>query len=192
MRTWSKIVLALTAILMLAGTAAADWKQIKLDTVHSRIGFTASTLLFDVEGRFGKYELYIEGSPAKPTEAKIKLVIDAASIDTDNAKRDEHLSSADFLDVKKYPQITFVSESIAQAGNVLTVTGTLDLHGRKKKLSIPFKMAKGKNGAGVDTTAFKGKVTLDRNEFGIGASSVAAKISLEDEVALDLLVVSFL
>jgi polyisoprenoid-binding protein YceI len=191
MKRWSHILLALTGLL-LAATAAAEWKPIKLDTVHSRIGFTASTLLFDVDGRFGKYELHLDGDPAKPTDAKIKLVINAASIDTDNAKRDEHLSSADFLDAKKYPQITLVSESISQSGSTLNVTGTLDMHGRKKKLSIPFKVVKGKNGAGVDTTAFKGKLSINRNDFGVGAGSVAAKISLEDEVALDLLIVSFI
>lgn len=72
------------------------------------------------------------------------------------------------------------------------MTGTLDMHGKKKKLTIPFRRVSGKNGAGVATTAFKGKLPLNRNDFGVGTDSIAAKISLEDEVALDLLLVAFL
>jgi polyisoprenoid-binding protein YceI len=49
----------------------------------------------------------------------------------------------------------------------------------------------GKNGAGVDTTTYEGKLTIDRNDFGIGTESIAAKISLEDEVDIKLLIVTF-
>ena len=69
--------------------------------------------------------------------------------------------------------------------------GNLTMHGKTKLVSIPFKVAKGKNGAGVDTTTYKGKLTVNRNDFGIGTDSVAAKISLEDEVDLKLLIVTF-
>jgi polyisoprenoid-binding protein YceI len=186
------MVLAFAVTFGLTTGAFAEWRPVKLDAVHSKIGFTAATLLFDIDGRFGKYDLLIDGDPAKPSQAKIKLVIDASSIDTDNAKRDEHLASADFFDVKKHPKITFVSDRISQSGDTLNVAGTLEMHGQKRKVSIPFKVAKGKNGAGMDTTAFKGKLTLNRNHYGIGTDSIAAKISLEDEVSLDLLVVTFI
>lgn len=192
MKNWSKVVLTLAGILMLATGALAEWKPVKLDTVHSRVGFTASTLLFDVDGHFAKYDLQLDGDAAKLADAKVMLSIDASSINTDNAKRDEHLSGPDFFDVKKYPKITFVSDRIAQSGSVVNLSGTLDMHGQKKKVTIPFKMVKGKNGAGMDTTAFKGKLTINRNDYGVGAGSVAAKISLEDEVAIELLIVSFL
>jgi polyisoprenoid-binding protein YceI len=69
--------------------------------------------------------------------------------------------------------------------------GTLEMHGQKRKLTIPFKLVKGKNGSGVESTAAKGKLVIHRGEFGIGTDSVAAKISLEDDVMLDLLVVAF-
>jgi polyisoprenoid-binding protein YceI len=65
------------------------------------------------------------------------------------------------------------------------------MHGKTKVVTIPFKVAKGKNGAGVDTTTYKGKLTIDRNAFGIGTDSIAAKISLEDDVDLKLLLVTF-
>ena len=186
-----RLVFALFSLLVLSlGTQVqAQAKPINLDTVHSRIGFTASTLLFDVDGHFNDYKVLVDGDPNKPTSAKVELIIEAGSIDTDNAKRDSHLKNEDFLDVEKYPKITFKSRRIAQQGNKLTVTGTLTLHGKSKTIKIPFKIAKGKNGAGVDSVAYKGKLTLNRKEFGIGTDSIAAKISLEDEVEIDLLLV---
>ncbi|MFT3928030.1 MAG: YceI family protein [Myxococcales bacterium] len=190
MRNVVKFALGWLLVTALVGVAFAEFKPLKLDTVHSRVGFTASTLLFSVEGRFNKYEVLVDGDPTKPAQAKVTVNIDAASIDTDNDKRDEHLSSPDFFDVKKYPKITFVSESITESASGLSVTGTLDMHGKKKKLTIPFKVARGKNGAGIDTVAYKGKINVNRNDFGIGAGSVAAKISLEDEVELELLILA--
>lgn len=176
---------------LMVAVVAAEFKPLKLDTTHSRVGFTGSTLLFDVDGHFNKYEVALDGDANKPTQAKVSVSIDAASIDTDNEKRDEHLSGPDFLEVKKFPKITFVSESVSEAGGMLNITGTLDMHGKKKKVTVPFKVAKGKNGAGQDTVAYKGKLTLNRKDFAIGSESVAAKISLEDEIALDLLFVTF-
>lgn len=192
MKTWTKVTLTVAALLLSSALSVADWKPVKLDTVHSRIGFTASTLLFDVHGSFTKYDVQVDGDPAKLPSVKVSVSIDAASIDTHNVKRDEHLMSPDFLDVKKYPKITFVSESISQSGNTVTVTGTFDLHGHKKKVTIPFKKASGKNGAGVDTTAFKGTLQINRNDYGVGSSNVAAKISLEDTVVLEVTLVTFL
>ena len=191
-KRWMALAALAFSLVGAVSTASADFEPVKLDTVHTRLGFTASTLLFDVDGHFNKYELKVDGDPHELAKAKVALTIETASIDTDNAKRDEHLSSADFFDVKKFPQITFVSESLKQNGNTLTVTGTLTMHGVKRKVSIPFKKAQGKNGAGVDTTAFKGKLTVKRSDYGIGTDSVAAKISLEDEVTLELSIVAFL
>ena len=86
----------------------------------------------------------------------------------------------------------FESERITVRGDSLSVRGKLTMRGQSRDVTIPFKRVQGKNGAGKVTTAFKGKMTLDRNAWGVGSGSVAAKISLEDEVELDLLLVAFL
>jgi len=176
---------------LVSTTAFAAFSSLKLDTVHSKVGFTAATVLFDVDGEFGEFNVEIDGEPSKPETVKVRATIDAASIDTRNTKRDNHLKSADFFDVEKYPKITFASTSVKGKGAQLTVKGNLSMHGTTKSVSIPFKIAKGKNGAGVDTTTYKGKLTIDRNDFGIGTDSIAAKISLEDEVEIKLLIVTF-
>jgi polyisoprenoid-binding protein YceI len=71
------------------------------------------------------------------------------------------------------------------------VKGNLTMHGKTKQVTLPFKVAKGKNGAGMDVTTYKTKITIDRNDYGIGTDSIAAKISLEDEVELKLVIVTF-
>lgn len=182
-------LLAALGLTLAASTAFAA--PLKLDRTHSKVGFTAETLLFDVDGEFGDYTIEVEGDPSKPANAKLDVSIDVGSIDTNNAKRDGHLKSADFFDAAEHPAITFKSTSIRQKGNQLIVKGNLTMRGKTKPVTIPFKIAKGKNGAGADTTTYKGKLTIDRTDFGVGTDSIAAKISLEDDVELKLLVVTF-
>jgi len=177
--------------LLVSSTALAAFSPLKLDTVHSKVSFTAATVLFDVDGAFEKFSVSIDGDPSKPETVKVEANIDVASLDTNNVKRDNHLKSPDFFDAAKHPMIRFASTNVKTQGSQLVVTGNLTMHGVSKLVSIPFKVAKGKNGAGVDTTTYKGKLTLDRNDYGIGTDSIAAKISLEDEVEIKLLVVTF-
>ena len=187
-----RISLALALGATLFGSVAfAAYTPLKLDTVHSKVGFIAGTVLFDVDGDFKDYRVEINGNPSKPKNAKVKATINVASIDTQNTKRDNHLRSADFFDADKHPSILFESTKVQPKGNQLVVEGNLTMHGKTKRVTIPFKVARGKNGAGVDTTTYKGKLTIDRNDFGIGTDSIAAKISLEDEVEVKLLLVTF-
>jgi polyisoprenoid-binding protein YceI len=186
------ISIALGLFIASAALAAAEtWTPANLDMVHSRLSFTASTVLFDVEGRYTNFKLLVAGEATQPETLKVKLEVAANSINTDNAKRDEHLKGPDFFDVAKYPTVRFESTKVEQQGKNLTVTGVLDMHGKQQTVTIPFKVAQGKNGAGVDTISYKGKLVLDRTRFGIGTDSVAAKISLEKDVELGLLIVTF-
>jgi polyisoprenoid-binding protein YceI len=180
-----------SGVFLVATTAFASYEPLEIDTVHTKVGFTAATVIFDVDGEFKRYSVEIDGDPSKPETVKVKAAIDVASIDTQNAKRDDHLRSADFFDAQKHPQITFTSSKVKTQGDQLLVHGNLSMRGKTKPVKIPFKVARGKNGAGVDTVTYKGKLTVDRNDFGIGTDSVAAKISLQDEVEIKLLIVTF-
>lgn len=192
MKDAARYVLVVAIGLAFAGsTALAKYSPLKLDTVHTKIQFTASTILFDVDGEFGKYDIQIDGDPDKPASVNVKANIDVASINTQNTKRDNHLKSSDFFDAEKYPTIQFQSTNVRQKDGQLIVKGNLTMHGTTKPVTIPFKVANGKNGAGVDTRTYKGKLTIDRNAFGVGTDSIAAKISLEDEVDIKLLIVTF-
>ena len=182
---------AALGLVLVTSTAFAAFAPLKLDGVHSKVSFTAATVLFDVDGKFDEFTVSIDGDPSKPETVKVEANIDVASLDTQNAKRDGHLKSADFFDAAKYPMIRFASIGVKAKGNQLNVKGNLTMRGVTKLVTIPFKVAKGKNGAGVDTTTYKAKLSIDRNDYGIGSDSIAAKISLEDEVEIKLLIVSF-
>lgn len=184
--------LALLAVLALpAPQAQAQTRVFEADTNHTSLGFKAATLLFKVDGTFRKYRTEITGNPDDPKDASVKVTLYTNSISTKNRQRDEHLVTDDFFDAAKYPRIVFTSSKVAREGGKVVVTGTLDLHGVKKELTIPFEPSFGKNGAGADTWSYEGSVKINRKDFGIGADSVAAKISLKDEVELNLLLVGF-
>lgn len=177
--------------LLLALPLAAQTKVFRLDENHTVFGFKASTLLFDVPGRFMTFKADIQGDPATLEGAKVRIDIDAKSLNTAVQARDEHLRSADFFDVAKYPRITFTSSDVRREGDRLRVQGALQMHGISKNLTLFFEPAEGVNGAGAHTWSYRGTLSLDRLDFGVGAESVAAKISLKRQVELNLLLVGF-
>ncbi len=180
----------LPALLVVAPLLAQS-KVFRVDQNHTVLGFKASTLLFDVPGRFTRFKADIQGDPATLEGVKVHLDIQARSIDTANKSRDEHLRTADFFDVAKYPAITFESQEVRREGDRVLVKGTLTMHGVSKAIEIPFQAAEGMNGADVKTWSYRATLPLDRLDYGIGADSVAAKISLKRPVELDLLLVGF-
>ncbi len=184
-------ILLSAAFVLLAATPALAQKKFENDGNHTFFRFKASTTLFDVEGWFDKYNLDIKGDPADPKDASIKIELDTASINTRNKTRDKHLQSPDFFDAKKNKKITFTSSKVTKDGEKYVVTGTLDMHGVKKEISIPFSHTRAKNGAGYEEDVFKGSLTINRKDYGIGVESVAAKLSLADEVELRILIAGF-
>ena len=182
---------ALLPALLLALPAMAQIRVFRVDDNHTVLGFKASTLLFDVPGRFTKYKTDIQGDPATLEGAKIRIELETKSINTANRTRDDHLRTADFFDAAKYPKITFTSQEVRKEGDRLKVRGTLTMHGVSKELDLSFVAAEGMNGAGAPTWSYRATMPLDRLDFGVGAESVAAKISLKKQVELELLLVGF-
>jgi polyisoprenoid-binding protein YceI len=178
-------------VLLLAVPLLAETKVFRVDGTHTVLGFKASTLLFDVPGRFTKYTADIQGDPTSLEGAKVRLEIDTKSINTANNTRDDHLRTPDFFDAAKFPKITFTSQEVRREGDKVRVRGTLTMHGVSRELDLPFVYAEGMNGAGSHTWSYRATLPLDRLDFGVGADSVAAKISLKRQVDLDLLLVGF-
>ena len=111
--------------------ATGAWR---LDPARSSVEFHVRHFygLMTVKGHFERYDgtLQLNGRPA------VELVIDADSLDTKQAKRDEHLRSAEFFDVAKHPQIRFESDDVLLAGETLKVRGQLHAAGRSIPLDI--------------------------------------------------------
>ncbi|MFA1544363.1 YceI family protein [Actinomadura monticuli] len=154
------------------GYVAGTWT---IDPVHSGVGFTIRHLMVSkVRGRFGTFEgTIVTGDD--PLGSSVTATIDLSSIDTGNAQRDEHVRSADFLDVAKYPAMTYRSTGVRPDGDDFVLDGELTLRGLTRP--VPLKLEIG--GFGPDPflqdDPFKGARAgftatgeIDRLEFGVG------------------------
>jgi polyisoprenoid-binding protein YceI len=164
--------LALAAVLGAASlpAAAESWS---LDASHSTVGFSVRHMMVtNVKGSFGKFTAMVDGSPADPASAKISATIEVASVDTRDAKRDEHLRAPDFFDAAKFPQMTFASTKVEKtSATTAKVTGNLTLRGVTKPVVLdveytsPLKNPWGKTVVGASAT---GKI--NRKDFGVNWS----------------------
>jgi len=114
---------------------AATWQ---IDPDHSSFQFKVRHLMVsNVKGDFTKSKGVVTIDDKDITNLKVEVTIDAASVNTDNAKREEHLRSGDFFDVAKYPTITFVSKKVIKDGpDRLKVIGDLTIHGITKEITV--------------------------------------------------------
>ena len=157
-----------------------------IDPAHSSVQFRIKHFFSKVTGRFQKFEGSFVVDPDAPDKSQAKATIDVASIDTNQPKRDEHLRSADFFDVAKYPQMTFVTKSWARvAPDEYDVVGDLTLHGVTKPVSLHAKNTG--SGAGMQGSQISGwevRGTLKRSDFGIttGAPAVGDDVEIEIDI----------
>jgi polyisoprenoid-binding protein YceI len=167
-RSFLTAVVVLFSVLGLASSAwAAD--EYTLDAMHSGVTFKISHLgLSWVHGRFNEVSGDFTIDPDNPGKCSFALKIKAESIDTNNQKRDDHLRSPDFFNVKQYPVLTFKSTSVKAGKDGYQVTGDLTMHGETK--SVTFVLVGGKKAEfpkGVQRTGFSTDLTLKRSEFGM-------------------------
>lgn len=128
-------IIALLILIIPALSSAATWQ---IDPDHSSFQFKVRHLMVsNVKGDFTKVKGVVTMDEKDLANLKVDLTIDAASVNTGHAKRDEHLRNADFFDVAKYPTITFVSKRAEKAGpDRLKVTGDLTIHGVTREVTV--------------------------------------------------------
>ena len=143
--------------------------EYKADTAHSSISFKISHMMVSkVRGHFNDFSVTIKEDPDDITKSSASVMIKAASIDTADKKRDDHLRSPDFFDVGKYPEITFKSKKIEKKGNGYAATGTLTMHGVSKEVTIFFEITgKLKDPWGNTRMGVEANTKLDRKDYGI-------------------------
>jgi polyisoprenoid-binding protein YceI len=152
------------------GYVAGTWD---IDPVHSDIGFVVRHLMVSkVRGHFTKFEGRIV-TAADPMESTVTATIDLASIDTSNQQRDDHIRSADFFEVEKYPTMTYHSSGIRRDGDDLVLDGELTLKGVTRPVPLKLEV----NGFGPDAfggdpgviarAGFTATGEIDRTDFGI-------------------------
>jgi len=141
----------------------------EIDPAHSSVGFKIGHLVSTVRGEFNRFQGTIEFDQQKIENSSVTAVIDASSIDTHIEDRDNHLRSADFFDVQKFPEITFTSKRIE--GD--KVIGELTMHGVTKEVALSYTFhGTLKDPWGKERAGFSGETAIDRKDFGITYNKV--------------------
>lgn len=183
-----KIAIFLSALFVLtAFTIAVDtWKN---DKPHSQLGFTITHLgISDVSGTFNDFDVTVTSSKKDFSDAVFELTANVGSIDTRVEQRNNHLKSADFFDVEKYPKMTFKSTSIEKAGkDKFKLSGNLTIRDITKPVTMDL-LYRGtiENPQSKATTAgFQLTGTIKRSDFNVGPKFPAPMLSDEVRIKAD-------
>jgi polyisoprenoid-binding protein YceI len=167
----------------------------QIDPVHSHIQFSARHLMIStVRGRFEKFSGTIEFDETDPTHGTVEIQVDVASVNTGVAQRDDHLRSADFFEVDKYPTMTFKSKRIEKVGDGhgriigdLTIKGITNEVVLEAEYAGTVKTPWGATSAGASATT-----KINRKDWGLtynmaletGGFAVGDEIKIEIELEL--------
>ena len=186
---WSSLI---ALALMVAAPLAASADTWQIDPVHTTVGFTVRHMMIsNVRGQFTKVAGTITAKDSDPASVKVEATIETSSIDTRSADRDADLKSANFLDVAKYPTMTFKSKKIEPAGTgKWKMVGDLTLHGVTKEVTLdvegptaPIKDPYGNTRAGASATT-----KINRKDFGLAWNKAleAGGAVVGDEVTVSI------
>jgi polyisoprenoid-binding protein YceI len=179
----------LIAALLITGlsSAASANETYRFDPSGSTIGFSVHQFLGTTHGKFTKFNGKIDVDRARPENSSVTAQIDVRSIDTRIKKRDDHLRSAEFFNVEKFPQMTFKSRSVkqtgAQSGDIL---GDLTIHGVTKPITLHVKLVTPIN----ETSRTRWAVTVDpitRRDFNLMFAPATETVSgISQTVAINI------
>jgi len=161
-----------------------------IDATHSTIGFAIRHMVFSkVRGRFLKYTgaIQLDDDLAK---SWVEVAIEAASIDTGTAQRDNHLRSADFFDVERFPELRFRSTRVEDiGGGRLRVIGELTIRDTTREVALDAEPAgRGVDPWGNERIGFVARSSIDRKDFGLAWNQLleAGGVLVGDRVDLEL------
>ena len=149
---------------------------------NSQITFVGSKVTGSHNGSFGEFSGQIDYA-GTPEQSRVNIKIKSDSITTDTPDLTKHLKTADFFDVAKFPEATFVSTAIkagGEGGASHTVTGNLTMHGVTKSVSFPATIA-----ATVDAVNVDANFTINRKDFNINYAGPTNNL-IRDDVVLTL------
>jgi polyisoprenoid-binding protein YceI len=177
-----------SATFQIPGFIAGTWE---IDPVHSEVSFVVRHMVVSkVRGRFDRFSGTIVTSE-ELANSSVNVTIDASSINTNEPNRDNHVRSADFLDVENFPEITFRSTAVRFESGAFSVDGELTIRGTTRPVTLDVEV----NGFTPDPyggtrTGFSATTEIDRQDFGVsyngpipGANNAMV---LSDRVSLTL------
>jgi polyisoprenoid-binding protein YceI len=184
MKRFSALACFLSLALFALQTRADTFKA---DPVHSSVIFRAQHAnAGHVWGRFNDPTGTFALDDTDLSKSSFSVEIPVANVDTHNAQRDGHLKSPDFFNAKQYPTITFKSTSAKAEGNMLQVTGELEMHGVKKTITVPVEiLGKGELPPGVKRAGIEATFSVKMTDFGIKGLPGAVGDEIKVIVALE-------
>ena len=162
-----------------------------LDTVHSGINFSVRHMVVSkVRGRFTKFTGNVTLDESDLTRSVVEATIEASSIDTGTGQRDDHLRSADFFDVERFPQIRFRSTRIEKLGeDRYRLAGELTIRDVSREIALDVEYGgRGKDPWGNERVGFTATGALDRKDFGLAWNQVleTGGVLVSDRVQIEL------
>jgi polyisoprenoid-binding protein YceI len=139
-----------------------------IDPSHTSVSFTVRHLMiYKVQGKFNEYTGTIIYDEHDITKSSMHGTIQVTSLDTGDEKRDKDLRGAQFLDVERFPNITFASTRVEKKDEGYVLIGDLTMHGITKEVAIPFAITGHVVHRGNTLLGFEARLQLIRQDFGI-------------------------
>jgi polyisoprenoid-binding protein YceI len=161
-----------------------------IDTVHSGINFTIRHMVVSkVRGRFTRFNGTLNLDEADLSRSVVEATIDAASIDTGTAQRDDHLRSPDFFDAERFPALRFRSTRIDRDGDRYRVTGELTIRDVTREVVLDVEYGgRARDPWGNERAGFIASASLNRKDFGLAWNQVleAGGVLVGDRVDIEL------
>ncbi len=156
-------------VCLVAGVSGVRAATYEIDPSHSQVGFRIRHIVSRVRGSFNDFSGKVDFDQKKPESLAANVVVKTASVNTANEKRDEHLRSADFFNVQKYPEMTFKTTSVKSTGDgKLDITGDLTMLGVTKPVVLHTDvLGVGNDPWGNERVGFSATGTLNRKDYGM-------------------------
>ncbi|HYB97706.1 MAG TPA: YceI family protein [Candidatus Limnocylindrales bacterium] len=180
------------SLLLACSGARAEEVTFQVDKSHSSVNFRIRHLLSKVTGQFRSFGGTVVLDPVKRDTVKVEGTIDVASIDTGDAKRDEHLRNEDFFDVARHPKITFKADKLTDVNDDKTagkLHGELTMHGVTRPIVIEVEWyGVATDPWGNSKAGFAGTTKLNRKDYGIewNKSLDSGGLLIGEEVEIEL------
>lgn len=185
-----KHLLFSAALVAASALYAADTYTI--DNAHSSVGFAVKHLMVtNTKGQFKDYTGTIQYDAKDIAKSSVEVTIQAASIDTANTDRDNHLRGGDFFDAAKFPEITFKSTKILKQGLGYEALGKLTIKGVTKDVKIPFTLSGPvKDPWGNTKLGIEGGLVINRQDYGVTWSKTLdnGNLVVANDVKIELVI----
>ncbi len=186
--------IALLVSLVAPASAKGSWST---DAAHTEINFSVKHFFTPVTGSFEDYEIDLDYNANNPEKSTVEARIKVASVNTGNAKRDEHLRSGDWFEADSHPYMTFKSTSVRKVSDTqLIASGPLTIKGKSHQVELPITLLGTQMipeqmqqmlGGTKEVASFQASTSIDRGDFGVGVGNWAATMVVGGDINIEIL-----